>query len=231
MKASANLIYFSPGACSQVTLTALEHVGIPFEAKLIAFMRGDHRSNEFLAINSKGKVPTLVFEGRVLTENAAILSYLAEKYPSAGLSLPINNPYERAKFIADLCYFSSGLHPIVTRIRIPGNFSEPASVESVWRMAVAAMIENLRAIELRLVDRDWWAGGEWTIIDAYLAWVWFRVTGAGLDPTPFPNIGAHAMRHGERSAVMRVVERESEATRYLVAQGLEVRFQRMPWLE
>ena len=224
-------VYYSPGACSQVTLTALETLEIPFEAKLIAFMRGDHRSEAFLSINSKGRVPTLVVNDNVLTENVAILSWLAERYPDAGLSLPTSSAFDRAKFVSDLSYFASGLHPIVTRLRIPSNFADQSAVESVWRRAAAAMTENLQSIDDRLAGQNWWTGCEWTILDAYLAWVWFRVTGAGLDATPFPNIAAHAIRHGDRPATMRVAEREREASRYLSALGLEVQFQPMPWLD
>lgn len=210
-------------------MTALEETGVAFETQLIAFMRGDHRTPEFLAINQKGRVPTLVIRGETLSENVAILSWLNEEYPDAGLSLPLKTALDRARFIADLSYFASGLHPIVTRIRIPTNFAGPENAEAVWRLAVKVMTDNLADIERRLAEWPWWSGEQWTILDAYLAWVWFRVTGAGLDPAPFRSIAAHAARHADRPASHRVAKREAEAVEYLTAHGLQVRFPPMEW--
>jgi glutathione S-transferase len=197
---------------------------------LIAFTRGDHRAPEFLALNPKGRVPTLIADGEALNENIAILSWLAEVYPDAGLSSHLAPPMTRAQFIADLSFFASGLHPLVTRIRIPTNFAGPENAEAVWRLAVKAMSDNLSEIELRLGDRLWWSGDQWTILDAYLAWVWFRVAGAGLDPTPFPGIAAHAARYAQRPAAQRVAKREAGAVAVLEAQKFQVRFPAMPWL-
>jgi glutathione S-transferase len=69
---------------------ALHEVGAPFAAKPLSFATRETRSPEFLAVNPEGKVPTLVVEGRALTEVAAILFYLARRFPAAGL-LPVDN--------------------------------------------------------------------------------------------------------------------------------------------
>jgi len=71
-------------------------------------MRGDHRAPEFLAPNPKGRVPTLIADGEALNENIAILSWLAEVYPDAGLSTHLAPPMTRAQFIADLSFFCLG---------------------------------------------------------------------------------------------------------------------------
>jgi glutathione S-transferase len=69
-------LYFSPGACSRVTLIALNEVDARVETHLVKFARGDHRSAEYLKLNPKGQVPTLVADGRPVTENVAILTWL-----------------------------------------------------------------------------------------------------------------------------------------------------------
>ena len=59
-------LWFAPQTCARLTLTALEEIGQPFETRLIAFMAGEHRGEEFLAINPAGKVPVLVADGTVI---------------------------------------------------------------------------------------------------------------------------------------------------------------------
>jgi hypothetical protein len=78
-------LYFSPGSSVMATHIALYEVGAAFEARATLLYQNAHRSPEYLAINAEGKVPTLVIDGRPLTEVAATLWYLARRYPGAGL--------------------------------------------------------------------------------------------------------------------------------------------------
>lgn len=61
-------LHFAPNTCARVPLVALEEIGIPFSVEVIAFMKGQHRSPEYLELNPSGKVPTLIVDGRPLTE-------------------------------------------------------------------------------------------------------------------------------------------------------------------
>ncbi len=78
-------LYFAPGSSSFAVHIALHEIGAPFEGKPMSFKQDDMRSPDFLAINPEGKVPTLLVDGRVLTEVAAILYYLAKRFPDAEL--------------------------------------------------------------------------------------------------------------------------------------------------
>ena len=78
-------LYFSPGSSAMATHIALHEVGVAFEARPTLLYQNAHRSPGYLAINAEGKVPTLVIDGRPLTEVAATLWYLARQYPDAGL--------------------------------------------------------------------------------------------------------------------------------------------------
>ena len=78
-------LYFAPGSSSLAPHIALHEIGVAFEGKPMSFKQNDMRSAEFLAINPEGKVPTLLVDGRPLTEVAAILFYLARRFPEAGL--------------------------------------------------------------------------------------------------------------------------------------------------
>ena len=77
--------YFSPGSSSMATHIALHEVGVPFELKYIPLYQNANRASDYLTVNPEGKVPTLMIDGRPLTEVAATLWYLARRYPEAGL--------------------------------------------------------------------------------------------------------------------------------------------------
>ncbi|HEY1410738.1 MAG TPA: glutathione S-transferase N-terminal domain-containing protein, partial [Rhodopila sp.] len=79
------IFYHAPGSSSMAVHIALHEVGAPFEGRTIDFNARDRDPPELRALNPEGKVPTLVIDGRPLTEVAAILYYLAKRYPDAGL--------------------------------------------------------------------------------------------------------------------------------------------------
>src|SRR6201985_512861 len=78
-------LYFAPGASSFAVHIALHEIDVPFEARPMSFRNNDTRKAEFLKLNPAGKIPTLLIDGRPLTEVAGILFYLARRFPEAGL--------------------------------------------------------------------------------------------------------------------------------------------------
>ena len=221
-------LYFAPGTCSRVPLIALEEIGRPFETQLVTFMKGENRSPDYLALNPAGKVPTLVADGQPLTQNVAILSFLARSFPGAGLLPFTGDAIGDARLASQLSFFSADLHPIVTRVRLPQFFCDVAGgPERVREIAYAAMSLQLGPLDSRLATQPWLLGAEWSILDAYLYWVWFRITGAGFPEEKFPNVAAHAKRMEERPAVRRALAREAQAEADLEAKGLAVKFEKM----
>ncbi len=222
--ASAVALFMAPGTCARVAAVGLFEAEVPFEPQLVRFMTGEHRSPAFLAINPLGKVPALRIDGTVIVENTAIVRYLARRYPEAALMPPVTGDVEDAHQVADLCYCAATLHPIVTRIRIPTFFADtPEAQASVYRKAVEAMIQSLALAERRLQDGPWWYGRHWSLMDAYLNWVWFRITGAGFDPAPFPALVDHERRMTDRPAVQRALGLEAALQAQLEAEGLSFR--------
>ena len=221
MTGSAPILYFAPSTCARVTLTALEEIAQPFETKLVAFMAGEHRSQEYLAINPSGKVPALKTETGVLTQNGAILLYLAQTYPDVGL-LPLSgDPHADASVVSALFRLSSDLHPLVTRFVIPGMVvSDPATAPHVRMKAEEVLKLQLAPIAAQLAIQDWLMGDRWSILDAYFAWIWFRITGAGFEPAIFPAIASHYDRAGERPSAKAALQREASAQEQLTARGL-----------
>jgi glutathione S-transferase len=125
--------------------------------------------------------------------------------------------------VADLAYCASGLHPIVTRLRIPQYFCDlPKAERRVFQMAEAAMRPNFALIDRRLLNQAWWYGEHWSVVDAYINWIWFCATDVGFDGSDYQHLARHDERIRERPSVERALRRNRAAE--LEAQGLAVKF-------
>lgn len=214
-------LYFAPQTCARVTLTALEEVGAPFETRLVAFLAGEHRSPGFLAVNPSGKVPALVTDNDVIVQNGAILSYLAEVHPEVGLLPRRPDPAGRAAVLAELFRCSSDLHPLVTRFVIPQlATAEEAGAPAVRARAREGLEFQLAPLAERLDRQDWSFEEGWSIVDAYLAWIWFRITGAGFAADGFPTLAAHFERASARPSARAALKHEARAQEELKRRGL-----------
>ena len=213
------VLYMAPFTCARVTAIALEEAGQSFETRPVRFMRGEHKSPEYRRLNPLGKVPALAIDGVVLTETVAILTYLKERFPEAHLLPEATSAADRAVQLADLCFCSSTLHPIVTRIRLPAFFAGTVNAVTVKHAAERSMDEYFQVVEDRLATGPWWYDAQWSVMDSYLYWVFWRVEGAGYDVTRFPRFLAHARAMERRPAVQRALAREDAVQASLEAEG------------
>jgi glutathione S-transferase len=221
-------LFFSPGACSKVPLIALEQIGAPFETSLVTFANGGNRTPDYLQMNPGGKVPTLKVGDRAIIQNVAILTYLAGAFPDAALLPKPTDDIEAAQLLGWLSWCSSDLHPLVTRFRIP-NFAcdLPNAAPRVREIAVRAFSGQFAFVEQLLGHQPWVLGDIWSVVDAYLYWVWWRIVDAGFDTTPYPNLVKHAASMEQRPAVQRALRREAEAQAYLEEKGLAPNFAKL----
>ena len=104
-------LYFSPGASSMATHIALNEIGAPFELNYIPLHQHANREAGYLGVNPEGKVPTLMIDGRPLTEVAATLWYLARRYPEAGLLPQYGDIDGEARVISWMSFIASTIHP------------------------------------------------------------------------------------------------------------------------
>jgi glutathione S-transferase len=181
-------LYFAPGSSSFAVHIALHEIGVPFEGKPMSFRKGDLRSPGYLALNPEGKVPTLLVDGRPLTEVAAILYYLAKRYPDAGL-LPRDDVEADAQALSWMSFAASTLHPARRRGLDYAN--------------------EVYAIADRRLGSGW-ALGYYSITDIHLFRLYWRFANS-LKPAPetFPNLTAHYARMMARPAVQRAIEVEA----------------------
>lgn len=180
-------LYFAPGSSSFAVHIALHEIGVPFEGKPMSF-KNDLRSPDYLALNPEGKVPTLLIDGRPLTEVAAILYYLAKRFPDAGL-LPSDDIEAEAQALSWMSFIASTLHPA--------------------RQRGLEYAKEVYAIADRRLGGGW-AVGRYSIADIHLFRLYWRFANS-LKPAPgtFPHLEAHYARMMARSAVQRTIEIES----------------------
>lgn len=212
MTTSRLTFYYSPGACSLAPHIALEEAGADFEPVRVDFAAGQQRSPDYLAINPKGRVPALVDGSWVLTENPALLRFIARRYPNAGL-WP-DDLRQEARCVEWLGWIASTVHIGYAHVRRPERYaSTPQGLEEVVAKGQETCRGLWRNVEERLGHVGPWALGErYSVVDPYLMvfWNWGRGQVLGYDMArDFPHWTAHARRMAERPAVRRTFEREN----------------------
>jgi glutathione S-transferase len=111
--AMANLtLYHASPSRSSIVLWMLEELGQPYDIKLLRLSEGDNMKPDYLAINPMGKVPALKHGDTVITEGAAICTYLADEFPDAKLNIPIGTP-RRGVYLKWLFFGPSCIEPAV----------------------------------------------------------------------------------------------------------------------
>ncbi|MBC7168880.1 glutathione S-transferase N-terminal domain-containing protein, partial [Phenylobacterium sp.] len=97
----SNLVFFTnPMSRGRIVRWMLEEIGQPYDTHVLRWETGETKSPDYLAINPMGKVPTIVHDGVVVTECAAICAYLADAFPQAGLAPPANSPLRGPYYLA-----------------------------------------------------------------------------------------------------------------------------------
>lgn len=102
------ILYYAPGTASMVVHLALLEIGAPYRLELVDFDNNAQQSETYLKLNPLGAVPTLVIDGRPMTESAALLMILAERHPEAHLSPPAGT-FEREQWMQWIVYLSNSL--------------------------------------------------------------------------------------------------------------------------
>jgi glutathione S-transferase len=173
---------------------ALHEVGAPFEARPISIVRKENFEPPYLATNPEGKVPALLVDGRLLTEVAGILFYLARRFPDAGL-LPAEDAEAEARIVSWMSFLASSAHPAWR-----GQDHEAA--RAVYALA-----------EARLGPAGWAVGDRLSIADIHLFRLFWRFhASVALPRGDFPRLFAHHDRMLARASVRRTLEIEADLT-------------------
>jgi glutathione S-transferase len=172
-------LYYSPGACSLADHIVLEWIGKPYEA--VAVTGEQRKTREYLAMNPAGAVPVLEQDGWALTQNSAILNYLADTNPAANLAGD-GSPRSRAEVQRWLALVNSDIHPAFVPLFGATAYLEDAAVIDKTKDAARTKLRTLFGrVDAQLAGRDWIAGTR-SIADPYLFVVtrWARAQGVDL---------------------------------------------------
>jgi glutathione S-transferase len=200
-------LYYSPGACSMASHIAIEETQAQYEEKPTLLAKGEHKTAAYLQINPRGKVPALDADGRILTENVAILTYLAKRFPAANL-WPAD-PFDEARCLSTMAWFSNTVHTSFAHIARPERYAtDEAAKANVKETGRKSFWENCQEIDGLLKDKDWMLGKQYTVCDPYA--LVFYGWGVRIE-LPMKELAAYTAfkdRMMKRPAVMKVLQNE-----------------------
>ncbi|MFP6850394.1 MAG: glutathione S-transferase family protein [Pseudomonas sp.] len=209
---SAYQLYFSPGACSRVSIAALEWVGADYALHPILLAQNEQRQPAYLALNPKQQVPLLVTAQGALSETLAIAQYLHQNYPQAAL-LPAGSPYDTALATSWLAWCSATLHPLIFRVRRADRIhSEAAQHDVIRQVALADLSHQLELVERTLSDgRQWLCAAGCSLADLFVLWCVQRAVQGGCEIDQWPALSEWQARAQAHSAWTRMLQREAQA--------------------
>jgi len=201
--------YFAPGTCARASLIALEESGLAFETKRLDFSRGEQRSADYLALNPKGRVPALGTDKGVISENPAILAYIAQIAPEARLA-PLDDPFAFARMQAFNNYLSSTVHVNHAHGPRASRWSDDPEAQQTMKAKVRqTMTESFHLIEEQMFEGPWVMGSAYSVADPYLFTMFAWAEGDGVDIARLPKLTDHFARMRERPAVQRALAKEA----------------------
>lgn len=197
-------LYYKAGACSMASHIALREAGASFEIESVDTAAGKTASGaDFRAINPKGYVPALEFEGnKPLTEGVAIMQLIADQHPESKLA-PANGTFDRYRLQEHLNYITAELHKSFAPLF---NATSTDEDKTKAKNMVAKKFDYLN--ELFADGRDYLMGTAFTVADAYLFVVsnWSNFT--GIDLSPWPKLAEFMARVSNRPAVIETLKAE-----------------------
>lgn len=199
-------LYYGPGACSLSPHIALREAGAEFElVKVNTKTKLMEDGNDFRTINPYGYVPALKLDGgQVLVEGPAIVQYIADRFPAAGLA-PANGTIERYHLQSALGFINSELHKTI------GGLFNPALTEEAKASTIEKIDTRLKQLSAQMEGQDWIANNSFSVADGYLFTVLRWLKHFKIDIDQWPVLAAHQQRVGDRPAVQAALAAEGLA--------------------
>src|SRR5271154_5807751 len=161
-------LYYAPGTCALASHIALQEAGAAYTTEKVDFKTNQQNSPEYLAVNPKGRVPSLVTDRGILTETPAMLAYIAQSFPQAKLA-PLDDAFAFAQVQAFNSYLCSTVHVAhAHKMRGTRWADDPAAIADMKRKVPQTMSEAFALIERDMLKGPWVMGEAYTICDIYL---------------------------------------------------------------
>ncbi|QSX76510.1 glutathione S-transferase N-terminal domain-containing protein [Lysobacter arenosi] len=201
-------LYTKPGACSTADHIALEWTGQPFEYEILD--KDSMKAPAYLAINPTGAVPAVVDGDFVLTQNAAIMGYIADTYPEAGLAGD-GSARQRGEAARWLAFVNSDLHPAFKPLFGPAAFIEDEGQYDAVRATARKRVRSLfESADKQLAGKQWLAGFR-SFADPYLYITLRWADGLGIDLGGLANLAAFRQRMDADPGVQKALKDEGLA--------------------
>jgi glutathione S-transferase len=201
-------LYFSTATCSTACHIAMEELGLDFIPMEVSWKR-DLNVTELNKLNPLGSVPVLISEQeKTLTQNTAILEYLADQKPSAHL-LAEQGTWERSETISWLAFVASDLQKAFSPFFQTEKMTKSESAQKEIKDFTTERIQVLLTyIEQKLAGKDYIMGKQFTVADAYLFTVLGWTKWVKISTLEYKNITSYMKRVFDRPAVQRVLKKE-----------------------
>lgn len=194
--------YTGRGTCALATHVALHEAGAEFDLVKLDFIATQQQSPEYLKINPKGRVPALVTEDGILTENPALLTFIAQRFPARRLA-PLDDAFALARMQEWTSYLASTMHVAHAHGRRSARWADDPAAHAAMKAKVPQTMAACAAyIESRL-EGPFVLGERYSVADPYLYTIAHWLEGDGVDTSAFPRILAHRARVDERPATQR----------------------------
>lgn len=203
-------LYYAPHSCALAPHIVLEEIGADYTTQRIDFGTREQAGAEYRKVNPKARVPSLVTDQGILTEVPALLVYLGQTYPEAGL-LP-SDPFELARIQEFNAYLCATVH-VAHAHRMRGHrwADDKAAHEAMRRKVPQSVTESFALIEDGMLQGPWVTGDSFSVCDPYLFTLaqWLEADGADL--TRLPRVLDHRARVAARPATQRAIAQELES--------------------
>lgn len=199
-------LYYLTGACSLASYISLIEAGQTFEAYSVdRATKKTADGKDFVAFNPKGYVPTLILDdGEMLTENVAVLSYIANLDKSRKLA-PEPGTLGFYRVVEWLAYINSEIHKSI------GPLFRPGTTDEAKAAARELVVKRCDLIEKSLGDKPYLTGENFTVADAYLYVVLSWRERVGINIESLPKLTAFYERCRARPSVQRARKEEGLA--------------------
>jgi glutathione S-transferase len=197
-------LYHTAPSRSSIVHWMLEELGQPYDIHLVSFKKGENQRPEYLAVNPMGKVPALKHGDTIVTEAAAICTYLADEFPQANLNIPVGDP-RRGAYLKWLFYGPSCVEPAIVDSAFPRKEIAPRGALGYgsFDMVVDVLAKGVGAADPYLTGKQFTAAD--VVIGSGLRWgmLLFKKL------PERPEFTAYLSRLMERPALKRTIEKDA----------------------
>jgi glutathione S-transferase len=198
-------LYVAAGTCALASHIALAEAGADYTIERLNFKANQQNSPEYLEINPKGRVPSLVTDRGILTETPAMLAYIAQTFPKAKLA-PLDDAFAFAQVQSFNSYLCATVHVAhAHKLRGARWATDETSFADMKRMVPKTVGACFALIERKMLQGPWVMGEQYTICDPYLYTLATWLEGDGVDLAALPKVADHRNRMAERPAVQKVL--------------------------